>query len=390
MAGILYDYLVGMTIMGVIFVSAVFVVPQMSYVSLFNLSQQQLRNIATQTLKAIVLQTGYPTDWGTAYPFDPDSVEMFGLAESSSSSFYVLDPDKVQRLVTSNPIGYIEYSDMKELLGLEDYGFCISIIAPFKVIVNDRDFDGESNPVTLGNLTEGVEVFIVHNSGGPIPQALVEATLVYVLKNDKDQFYIVKASNITNAVGKCIIESDIPQGPDEISDFIMVFKVTVAEVTSVTSAYMEGFDQQHVMNGGIIGENITLAIPEGPGWESGSKGTRWVDNVVLVSEDAVRNLYNGTHSNEDKITWGEGYWGWSRQFSGLSYYNPLFFIINLNVPNPRRLVLFLGPEPFWLGSKVLHYGGMPESSDSSVKIQRNVVISGMVYTIELTMWRGAS
>jgi len=106
---------------------------------------------------------------------------------------------------------------------------------------------------------------------------------------------------------------------------------------------MEGFDQQHVMNASVVGENITLTIPEGPGWKSDSKGTRWVRNVVAVSEDDVWNLYNGT--DEDRITHGQGFWMWSKLFTGLSYYNPLFIIFNLSVPNPRRLVLYLGPGP---------------------------------------------
>ena len=386
MVGALYDYLIGLTIMGVIFISAIFVVPQISYVNLLHLDQQQLRNIATQTLKTVLLQTGYPADWGTADPFDQDGVKRFGLAESNSSSFYVLDSDKVQRLVSDNPLGYIEYDEMRELLGLEDYGFSIRIMPPFKVVVNDEDFDGESNPITVGNLTDGVEVLVTSNAGHPIPEASVEATLLYVLDKDKDSFYTVRTSNSTNELGKCIIKPVFPPEPEDISDFVLVFKTSVADVATVSSSYMEGFNQQHVMNASIVGENITLVIPEGPGWEKGSAGVRWVKSVVVVNEDGCWAIYNGTQQ-DDKITWGAAYWCWTKLVSGLSYYNPLFIIFNLNVPNPRRLIFFLGPEPNWSGSKVLHYGGMPASSGSAVKVQRNVVISGMIYTVELTMWK---
>ena len=378
--------MIGLVITGIIAVSAIVVVPNLSYVNLLYVDQQQLRNIALDTLKTMLLDAGYPANWGSTYNFDPDQVERFGLALAGSSSFYVLDPDKVQRLVVGNPTGFIEYEDIHTELKLQGYGFNFRIIPPFKVIVNDEDFDGESNPITLEDLIEGVEVLVTYNAGSPIPKASVEAKLLYVLK--KDDFYTVDASNNTNALGKCVIKPDIPGNPDDISDFIMVFRVSVAGVTTVTSSYAEGFENQHVMNASIIGENITIAIPEGVGWEKGSAGTRWVVNVLAVCEDGIWNIYNGSKSDEDKITWGGENWGWTMIFSGLSYLNPLFLIFNLNVPNPRRLVLFLGPDPNWSGSRVAAYGDPTGGGASSaVKVQRDVIISGMTYIAELTLWK---
>jgi len=213
----------------------------------------------------------------------------------------------------------------------------------------------------------------------------VEATLLYVTK--ADDFYTVKASNSTDALGKCTMKPDIGD-KSNISDFIMVFRVTVAGVTTVTSSYAEGFENQHVMNASIVGEKITISIPEGVGWEKGSAGTRWVENVLAVCEDAIWNIYNGSKSEEDKITWGGENWVWTKLFSGLSYLNPLFLIFNLNVPNPRRLVLFLGPDPNWSGSRVAAYGDPTGGGASSaVKVQRDVIISGMTYIAELTLWK---
>jgi len=381
--------MIGLVITGIIAVSAIVVIPNLSYVNLLYVDQQQLRNIALDTLKTMLLGAGYPATWGSTYDFDPDQVERFGLALTGSSSFYVLDPDKVQRLAVGNPAGIIEYEDIHTKLKLQGYGFNFQIIPPFKVLVNDEDFDSESNPITLGNLNEGVEVFVTYNAGSPIPKASVEATLLYVLKNDKDNFYTVKATNSTNALGKCIIKPDIPQDPDDITDFVMVFKVTVVGMTTVTSSYMEGFNQ-HVMNASMVGENITMSIPEGPGWAKGSSGTRWVKSVVVVNEYGFWNIYNGT-KQDDKIQWSDSKdgWGWSRLFSGLSYYNPLFIIFNLNVPNPRRLVFFLGPGPNWKGPRVEAYGDPTGAggASSAVRIQRDVVLSGMTYIAELTLWK---
>ena len=280
------------------------------------------------------------------------------------------------------------FPDFRIISCRRNSGFNLQIIPPFKVLVNDKDFDSESNPITLANLTEGVEVFVTYNAGSPIPHASVEATLLYVLKNDKDTFYTVKASNNTDALGKCIIKPDIPEDPDDISDFVMVFKVTVAGVTTVTSSYMEGFGQQHVMNASMVGENITMAIPEGPGWEKGSAGVRWVKSVVVVNEDGYWTIYNGT-KQDDKITWGGANWGWTKLFSGLSSYNPLFIIFNLSVPNPRRFIFLLGPNPNWKGSRVEAFGdptGVGGAS-SAVRVQRDVILSGMTYIAELTLWK---
>jgi len=377
--------MIGLVITGIIAVSAIIVIPNLSYVNLLYVDQQQLRNIALDTMKVMLLDAGYPANWGSTYDFDSDQVERFGLALAGSSSFYVLDPDKVQRLVVGNPAGFIEYEDICTELELQGYGFNFQIVPPFKVIVNDEDFDDDSDPITLEELFEGVEVLVTFNDGSPIPKASVEATLLYVY--DKDSLSTVKASNSTNALGKCIIKPDIPQDPDDITDFVMVFKVTVAGVTTVTSSYMEGFGQQHVMNASMIGENITMAIPEGPGWEKGSSGTRWVKSVVVVNEYGFWNIYNGT-KEDDKITWGGANWGWTKLFSGLSSYNPLFIIFNLNVPNPRRFIFLLGPDPNWKGSRVEAYGDPSGAvASSAVKVQRDVIISGMTYIAELTLWK---
>ncbi len=152
---------------------------------------------------------------------------------------------------------------------------------------------------------------------------------------------------------------------------------------------MEGFEEQHVMNASIVGDNITMSIPEGPGWEKGSSGVRWIESVVVVNEEGYWTIFNGT--SDDKIQWSDSQdsWGWSKIFSGLSYYNPLFVIINLNVPNPRRFVLYLGPEPNWKGSRVEAFGAPTGAigASSAVKVQRDVIISGLTYIAELTLWK---
>lgn len=395
LVGELYDHMIGLVITGIIAVSAIIVIPNLSYVNLLYVDQQQLRNVAMNTLKAMLLDAGYPVNWGSTQNFDPDQVERFGLALAGSSSFYTLDPDKVQRLVVDNPAGYIEYEDIRTELQLQGYGFSFQIIPPFKVVVNDEDFDGEGDLVTLEDLIAGVPVLITYNDGSPIPMASVEATLLYVLENDKDTFYTLEARNSTTALGNCVIGLDIPQShEDKISDFILVFKATVADVTTVTSSYMEGF-HEHVLDASIVGDNITLHIPQDhmPGGNDTS-GVRWVMDIVSVDENGIWNMYEGGRTNENKVTYGSGYYEWSREFAGLSYDAPLFIILTIDVPlgaglGGRQLVLFLGPRPNWTGSRVVAYGDPIDArgASSAVRIQRDVVIAGMTYVAELTLWK---
>lgn len=384
MTGNLYDHIMAVTIVGALFLVAVVEVPNISYVNLLYVDQQQVRNIALDTLKTMLLDTGYPENWGSTNDFDSEKVERFGLALAGSASSYVLDPNKVQRLIVGNSAGFIKYEDIRAKLKLQGYGFTFRIIPPFKVIVNDEDFDGESNPLGLDDLVQGIEVFVANNAGQPVPKALVYATLVCLLNDVEHTLYVAKASNSTNPVGKCTIKPDIPTGSSGILDFVIVFKVTVADVTTITSSYFEGFSEQRVINASIVGDNITLSIPEGPGWEKDSAGARWVNNVAIVNENEVWNMYKGTKSNDDKITWGGTYWGWSMMFSGLSYSNPLFMIFSLSVPNPRRSFLFMGPEANSKGFRVVSCGD-PKGASPIVTAQRCVIISGMVYTAELTL-----
>lgn len=384
MVGVLYDYLIGLTIMGVLFISAVFLVPQMSYVNLLYLDQQQLRNIATQTLKAILLQTGYPADWGTADPFDPDGVERFGLAESGSSSFYVLDPDKVQRLVSDNPLGYIEYDKMRELLGLEGYSFSISIVPPFNVTIQNEVFEFNDNDVDIK-----LEVNVASRNGLPIANAIVESTIIYATKSGNDAaLYFAVEKNSTDSLGTCVVEKhlDAPSG-ETFTDVIVVFRITVADLATLVVTYQKT-PPNDVAEINMVGDEIILTIPDAT-----PRGARWVDYIIKFDWESFAFIYNGTRSNDDKLTYGQGYKVWSRSFANLKRENPALALFGFWAVDPgtgRRSILIVGPNPNLLGSRVLHYGGMLTSSGSSVKVQRNVVISGMVYTVELTMWKEAS
>lgn len=378
MAGEVYGYIIGLTITGIIFVSAVVVVPNLSYVNLLYVDQQQLRNMALETMKAILLDTGYPANWGSEEPFDQDSVSRFGLAYAESSSSYVLDPDKVQRLVEDNPIGYVEYDEMRELLGLEEYGFSIYILPPFNVTIKELDFE----PPDLE-----FEVKVSHNDGTSIPNAIVDATIFYSTQEGENWTLHVTIAEtaFTDALGICEIDETL--NPSEgISDVIVIFEVSVAELATIFATYQKT-PPDDIANINLVGDSIILTVPDAT-----PRGARWVDNVVMYGEDTLTFLYNGTGSNEDKLTYGEGYKVWNENFNDLKYHNPSLLIFNFFAVDPgpyaRREILVAGPYPNWMGSRVIQYGGAPEhASTTVVNLHRTVIISGMTYIVELTLWK---
>jgi hypothetical protein len=370
-----FEHITAIMVVSMLFVSAVVAVPAISYVNLLYVDQQQFRNVALEALNSMLLGIGYPSEWGSSASFNESDVTQFGLALSESSSFYVLDPDKVQRLDVDNPSGSLNYETMRTLLELQDYGFNIKIMPLFNVTAIKK----AGNPSLL------YEVKVTFNDGRPIPSAHVEATIFYV--KSKSEYLITETENSTNWLGQCTIEKELPSG---ITDYIIVLKTTVANLATVTSTYIEGFGYQHTTNASIIGDSIMLSIPEGTGWEKGSAGARWVESVTVVSGDGTWNIYNGSHQT-DPIQWSDSKngWAWNRVFTGLSYSNPLFIIFSLSVPTKgRQIVLFVGPYTTASGYRVFDFGSSAQSSSGgALKLSRSVEIAGMTYIFELLIWK---
>ena len=370
---------------GAIFGAAVTALPNVGYVSLLSVDQQQLRNLALDVLKTMLLDTGYPTDWGSVQVFSNSTVQRFGLALDDSSSFYVLDPDKVSRLNLDNPAGFVGYETIRDKLRLQGYGFDLRIIPPFNVTVND------GSPIDLATMRSGVRVRVTYNNDGrPIPNAAVKAKILYTKSKDASQFYwATPVSNTTNALGRCIIKDS--SLPADVQDFILVLTVTVADLATVSATYMAGFHQQ-VASASMIGDTVKLWIPENAIPGETTSGERRIMNVIGVTESAVSTIYTGGDPNVDKMTWGKGYSYINYTFPGLRYEEPMFLIFNIWVSLGgglgRPLVLFLGPRPNWLGARVQASGDATgATSASAVKIQRNVIISGMTYVVEFTLWK---
>ncbi len=371
-----YDHVTALILACALFVSAVVAVPAINYVNLLYVDQQQLRNVALEALNSMLFGMGYPSNWGSINPFSESDVTKFGLALSESSSFYVLDPDKVQRLNVENPSGSLDYETVRKRLELQGYGFNIRIMPLFNVAVDDRRIDNYLR----------FNVNVTLNERGPLPKASVTPTIFYVSGKKSDNFnFVTLPETKTNELGECTISYTLPF---DFTGYILVLKVTAADMATVTVPYLKGFAQK-VANASIIGDTVTLWIPYGE-----HPPERVIHNVTLVTAEEVWN-YPGVGCGElprDHMTKGEGFHDWTEDFPGLSYENALFLIFNIwtqEDAGPKHFVLFAASPLLNLASGVLQFGSPSAQSvnTAATKLCRSVEIAGMTYIFELLLWK---
>jgi len=395
LAGGVYDHIVAVVLFGVIFGAAVVALPNVGYVSLHSVDQQQLRNVALSALNTILLDAGYPTSWGTGISFNPASVLRFGLASSANNSeLYMLDQDKVLHLVEKdewgrpNPMGYLTPDKMRQLLGLQAYGFNLKILAPFNAMARDlappRD---PSNPTDQELRTIQYEVIVKFNDGKPIPKAVVNGLIFYSIKlggSGQDEQYSVgttRVTSTTNELGKCSIVTSLS---GQVSDVLIVLQVTVGDINTVTSVYRRGAPPNDIAEINVVGDNIILTMPP-----SNPKDDRWILSISAYTGDEIISLYNGTQ--QDKINWGSMD-EWLKNLPGLKYMDPVILIFNFRAVDKgsgRKGMLVMGPFPGYLGNRVLSYGSDsgPPSGAAGIGLQRVVNIAGMTYVVEFTIWK---
>lgn len=388
MVGELYDYVVSIVVVGIIFVSGVLAVPAISYVNLLYVDEQQLRNTALNVLNAILLGSGSPSDWGSAFPFYQNNVNAFGLAYSEESSLYVLDMDKVQRLDKDSP-GYIEYLRARDLLELKDYGFSLSIFRPF-VVDWDLQINNASNYVFFAvNVTRSVD-------RRPIPNAQVSVTILCTARHpDKVEEPLVNVTSpetlFTDALGRCEGNQtmQIPSGYI-LQTAIAIMKITVAGISTMVVAQQDQWAQD-VMKINTFGDTVILSFR---GELTNTSAVRRILNFMAYNyDDTLTEIYGGGDGNDDKITEGYGYVYWNNTFPGLKAMEPALLLFLVSVPlgaggGGRRPVIVVGPFSLWESSKIFSFGPDSEqSSNVALKLRRYVVFSGMEFIAELTLWK---
>ena len=386
-----YDHLVAIIFVGVLFVGTIVVVPAaMSYTTSQAVDQQQMRNTALNVFNAFLQGTGSPLDWGSPFPFDQNQVKTFGLASAQQFSSYVLDPDKVQRLDPSSPYN-ITYSYARNLLNLNGYGFQFSLYRPFIV-----DWDIQWSNVT-NNVVLSVNVTRTED-GTPIPNALVKATIISTAigKLDKNQTAIqiseIAPDATTNILGSAVISKTVNVAEGYALDkAIAIMHITVTGMDTMVIASRDSLAQD-CLKITTFGDTVALTFWDNA-YYNGSvpNGARWIEGIYGYDLQNLMTLYTGGQTvNDAKINNGAGeYDTWSMNFPGLRAMNPGMLIFVLNVPlkgTGRTLLVVAGPFSFDSSDKIFRFGG-DANSNVLAQIRRFVVISGMTYVAELDLWR---
>jgi len=335
----------------------------------------------------VLLDPGYPTEWGSTENFDSNSLQRFGLALSGSSVLYELDSDKVQRLVTGDALGCLQYNKARELLGLQGYGFGIKIEAPFNIAVTLK---GDVNQSTWQKSPE-FGVTVTYSDRKPVPNAFVRATILYSYLEQKDPqndinnkyaIRFVRALGMTNELGKCDIKCSISDPTGKMGDNIVaVFRVTVANVATLTTVYQMGGPIQDIANINMVGDDLILTRPG----QFDPNSNNWIASIAVITEEGLMSLYNGTQG--DALNYGSKDL-WEKTFGALKSTDPEVIIFNFNavIKNVGRGgVLMVGPSPAYLGQRVVWFGGTPKGSTAT--LQRTVQICGMTYVVEFVLWK---
>jgi len=382
--------MLAVVLIGAIFMAAVAVLPKFADVGVLSVDQQQLRNVALSALDTILLDAGYPNNWAQGISFNANSVSRFGLASSGTSTL-VLDPDKVARIVKtdewgrSNPLGYLPPEKARILLGLQDYGFNLTIMAPFKIATKDLARPADPlNPTDAEMKNVNYELTVTLNDGRPLPNAQVYAFIMYsekVSSTSTDEQYvtrIIREQKVTDPVGKCKITKQLS---GQVSDVVMLLKVTVANLSTVTSVYRRGVPRNDIAEISLFGDNVVMTTPPVT-----PKDNRWILNGYALTEEDLLTVLTGTQA--DCINWGSSS-NWTRNIPELAHLNPLVIIFSFKAVDKnsgRQGVLVVGPYPGYMGNRVLSYACGNRRAES-VTLQRSVIISGMTYPVEFTLWK---
>ncbi|NHJ84168.1 MAG: hypothetical protein FK734_01815 [Asgard group archaeon] len=382
-----YDNIVAILLVGLIFVGAVLLMPAISISNMQSVDYQQLRNTAVNVFDSILLNPGDPVDWGSIRDFSPEYVNTFGLAKYQNSHFYILDPDKVQRLKSGNPLGEITNDEAKEILNLDGYGFNLRIIPPFNVTnVDGTKITTENSPINATLLNDEInpvcryDVKVSFLDGRPIGKADVQSLIVYT---NGDEFrQSLPETKQTDSIGFCNNSIDLDFVPSLV---IVILKIDVAEVATLVVTF--GSEMPNVVDINMVGDDIILTKPD----NNPTGATIFINGVYVFRDDEIATLFEDFKS-KDKFTYTQSgpYEEWVGTYPGVKYYEPSLVILNYDNTEGeggRQDFIVAGPYQNLLGYSIFEYGSPPKITDTAIRLQRSVLISGMTYTAELIFWK---
>ena len=384
-----YDHIVAILIVGMIFVGAVLVLPTISFSNIQAVDQQQLKNTALNVFNAILLDAGEPSNWSSIDPWDTEAINRFGLARFEDSTFYVLDPEKVQRLVKGNPLGEINQEDISRLLNLEDYGFSLRIVPPFNVTNLDGTKMNETNsPINKTALAERklqYSLKVTHLDGRPVPNAVSSATIV----NTNETAFEIRTLGpvLTNSLG--ILEDSADLNVDN-SDIMVILRISVSDVATLIVTFGNK-EIDHIADINLIDDTVILTRPDIEGYSEEER--RILAGYAYSSDGTIVSFFEGPRTGPDVAKFNYGsYRLWEQTFGGLGSYDPVILVFNILArPDPtgggKTECIVAGLYQKLLGYNIFEYETSHRVGKGSITLQRSVIISGMTYTAELVFWK---
>jgi type II secretory pathway pseudopilin PulG len=384
-----YDHIVAILIVGLIFVGAVLVLPTISFSNIQAVDQQQLKNTALNVFNAILLDTGEPSNWSSIDPWDTEAINRFGLARFEDSTFYVLDPEKVQRLVKGNPLGEINQEDINRILNLEDYGFSLRIVPPFNVTNLDGTKMNQTNsPINKTALAQKklqYSLKVTHLDGRPVPNAVSSATIV----NTNETAFEIRTLGpvLTNSLG---ILEDSAELNVANSDIMVILRISVSDVATLIVTFgNKAID--HIADINLIDDTVILTRPDIEGYSEEER--RILAGYAYSSDGTIISFFEGPRTGPDVAKFNYGSFRlWEQTFGGLGSYDPVILVFNIWArPDPtgggKTECIVAGLYQKLLGYNIFEYETSHSVGKGSITLQRSVIISGMTYTAELVFWK---
>ncbi len=386
MVSAVFDHIVAILIVGAIFVSTIVVMPTITLGNFEAVDEQQLRNTGLNVFNSMLLDAGEPFNWGALSNFQPDDarVKRFGLAKAQESAFYVLDPDKVQKLVPGNPLNTLSYQKTQQLLGLQGYGFRLRIIPPFNVTFLEI-------PSVIG-YTLTFKTRVAYLAGDPVPRAKISATAVYT-KGTASVGTAVSNVFETNAMGVC--EGNVQLLTENPTYYVVIVRATVADVATMVVTSGQIFNNT-IAKVNLQYDTLILTTTKDPGhYNEPPNDEVRIENIFAFDNmGTIWNLYDSTQGDLGwRFNTGSGFYEmWNQTFFGLHGFEPVVLIFNFwavdqVTQHGRQYILVMLAYPDLFGTKVFEYGGSPTSGTRVVRLQRSVIITSMTYTAELWLWK---
>jgi hypothetical protein len=343
----IYEYLFTAIIIFAMLIASSTIVITISQPQTTITDKEQLKITAQKIMTQLTLDPGDPPDWGSDITITPNTLTTFGLAKygETTREAYVLDPDKVLRLDTNNPL-YIPPNDVINLLNLApDYGLKIEINPALNVTVtNTTNTDTYKVTVTTNDI------------GFPIANAEVTARIFYL--NSTTQKITSKPSNTNTTLfdGKCQFNFGTIPEPKVLVLAVNYYGIRIVRAlpigTVVTQTYLIG---NHTLLDGaytIVNDEATeiIAEPTTDGY--------MIQNVTSPVTQIDTTTFD------------------------LNYLEPSTVAI-MAVADGGTALLFASKEA------TLTYSSIPGaiSFPFSYSLERTVTIGGSAYIMSLTIWR---